>query len=159
MKMEPEIQLTKNQDDIRECALMMSRTDPWITLGLDYDACLDAFKGDFREVYVCRSGNDIAGFAILQVCGTFSGYIQSLCINESYRGKGLGTMMLKFCEKRILKFSPNIFICVSSFNEGAKKLYLRYGFRIIGELENFVRDGFSEILMRKTVGPRAGYRS
>lgn len=158
MKNEPDIQLVKNQHDIRLCARMMAQTDPWITLGFDYNTCLDAFKGEFREVYVCRAGLEIAGFVILQVCGTFSGYIQTLCIAEKYRGKGLGTRMLEFSEKRILKFSPNVFICVSSFNEGAKKLYLRYGFRIVGELENFVREGFSEILMRKTAGPRIGYQ-
>ena len=50
-----------------------------------------------------------------------------------------------------------VFICVSSFNKGAIRLYNNFGFRLVGELENFVKEGFSELLLRKTVGPRVGY--
>jgi ribosomal-protein-alanine N-acetyltransferase len=149
---------TKDQEDFNVCALMMSGTDPWITLGMNFDQCLKAFEGECKEVYLIRFENNIAGFVILQVCGTFSGYIQTICIGEKYRGKGLGTELMKFCEKRILKFSPNIFICVSSFNKGAMKLYYELGFKLVGELENFVKEGFSELLLRKTVGPRVGYQ-
>jgi ribosomal protein S18 acetylase RimI-like enzyme len=126
---------------------------------MDYDKCLTAFTGPYREVYVMHNGEQIAGFVILQVQGTFSGYIQTLCIDEAWRGKGLGTRLLNFCEKRILSFSPNIFICVSSFNKRAIKLYYDYGFKLVGELDNFVVEGYSELLMRKTVGPRIGYHA
>jgi ribosomal-protein-alanine N-acetyltransferase len=153
-----EIIITKDLKDFSICALMMSGTDPWITLGMNYDQCLKAFEGECKEVYLIRNKNEIAGFVILQVCGTFSGYIQTICISEKYRGKGLGTELMGFCEKRILKFSPNIFICVSSFNKGAMKLYYELGFKLVGELENFVKEGFSELLLRKTVGPRVGYK-
>lgn len=138
---------------------MMSETDPWITLGMSYDQCLVAFEGSCKEIYVIRYREEIAGFVILQVCGTFSGYIQTICIHENYRGKGFGTKLLKFCEERVLKFSPNLFICVSSFNRDAFRLYYRFGFRLVGELDNFVKEGFTELLLRKTVGPRVGYRA
>jgi ribosomal protein S18 acetylase RimI-like enzyme len=157
-KEKPEIIITKDPKDFSVCARMMSRTDPWITLGMNYDQCLKAFEGECKEIYIIRNENDIAGFVILQVCGTFSGYIQTICIGEKYRGQGLGTKLLKFCEDRILKFSPNIFICVSSFNKGAMKLYYEFGFKLVGELDNFVREGFSELLLRKTVGPMVGYK-
>jgi len=152
------IQLTTDPGDFHLCALMMSKTDPWITLGMDYDQCLGAFQGEFRETYIVRYGEVIAGFVILQVCGTFSGYIQTICISEEYRGRGVGTRLMKFCEERILKFSPNVFICVSSFNKDAARLYYELGFRLVGELENFVKEGFTELLLRKTVGARVGYR-
>jgi ribosomal-protein-alanine N-acetyltransferase len=150
---------TTDQNDIAVCALMMTKTDPWITLGMNYDQCIKAFEGLCKEIYIMRSENEIAGFAILQVCGTFSGYIQTICINEAFRGRGLGTKLLLFCEERILEFSPNIFICVSSFNKRAMKLYYEFGFKLVGELDNFVKDGLSELLLRKTVGPRVGYKS
>lgn len=152
------VKITYDPEDFGICALMMSKTDPWITLGMDYKQCLNAFEGECKEIYLVISGNDIAGFVILQVCGTFSGYIQTICIAEEYRGKGYGTKLLQFCEERILKFSPNVFICVSSFNEGAARLYYEFGFKLVGALENFVKEGFTELLLRKTVGPRAGYR-
>jgi ribosomal protein S18 acetylase RimI-like enzyme len=151
------INLTNDPQKLEVCALMMSTTDPWITLGMNYDQCLKAFDGSYKEIYVVEIENEIAGFVIIQICGTFSGYIQTICMSEAYRGQGLGTKLLQFCEERILKFSPNVFICVSSFNKGATKLYYDFGFMLVGELENFVKEGFTELLLRKTVGPRVGY--
>ncbi len=137
----------------------MSETDPWITLGMDLNQCLEAFEGAGKEVYVIKESEDIAGFVILQIHGTFSGYIQTICISESYRGRGLGKMLLQFCEERVHRFSPNLFICVSSFNKGAMRLYLNFGFKLVGELNDFVKEGFTELLLRKTIGPRAGYKA
>ena len=102
---------------------------------------------------------EIAGFVILQIGGTFKGYIQTICVDEAFRSKGIGKRLLQFCEERILKISPNIFICVSSFNKGAIKLYEEFGFKLVGKLDNFVKEGFTELLLRKTFGPMAGYRS
>ncbi len=151
------INLTTDPAKIATCSQMMSKTDPWITLEMDYDQCLKAFDGHCKEIYVVEAGKEIAGFVIIQTCGTFSGYIQTICIDEDHRGKGIGTRLLRFCEERILKFSPNVFICVSSFNKGAIRLYSEFGFKLVGELEDFVKTGFTELLLRKTVGPRVGY--
>lgn len=151
------IRQTTDPKDFAVCARMMSITDPWITLQMDYEQCLKAFEGSYKEIYTIDIEEEVAGFVILQTCGTFSGYIQTICIGEVYRGKGLGRKLLIFCEERILKFSPNVFICVSSFNKGAIKLYYDFGFKLIGEMDNFVREGFTEFLLRKTVGPRVGY--
>lgn len=151
------IRLTNDSKEIEVCAQMMSVTDPWITLGMNYEQCLKAFEGSCKEIYVIEIENSIAGFVIIQTCGTFSGYIQTICIDEPRRGWGLGKKLLQFCEERILKFSPNVFICVSSFNKGAIKLYYEFGFKLVGELENFVKEGFTELLLRKTIGPRVGY--
>ena len=151
------IRLTNNLQDYAVCARMMSLTDPWITLEMDYEQCLKAFEGECKEIYVIEFENVIAGFVILQTAGTFSGYIQTICMDEAFRGRGLGRVLLHYCDERVLKFSPNLFICVSSFNKGAIKLYYDFGFKLVGELENFVKQGFTELLLRKTVGPRAGY--
>jgi ribosomal protein S18 acetylase RimI-like enzyme len=147
------MKLTTNQEDFDECASMMAKTDPWLTLALNYQQCVPAFEGLGKEVYLLKKGNEIIGFAILQVCGTFKGYIQTLCVREKYRGNGFGKKILLFCEERIIKISPNIFICVSSFNKGAIKLYDELGFKLVGKLDNFVKDGFTELLLRKTFGP------
>jgi [ribosomal protein S18]-alanine N-acetyltransferase len=151
------IRLTTEPSDIAVCARMMSLTDPWITLDMDYELCLKAFDGECKEIYVIEKDNVIAGFVILQTAGTFSGYIQTICVDEAFRGMGLGKMLLHYCDERVRQFSPNLFICVSSFNAGAIKLYYEFGFRLVGELENFVRQGFTELLLRKTIGPRVGY--
>ena len=60
-------------------------------------------------------------------------------------------------EQRVLREQPNVFICASSFNPGAQRLYERLGYRCVGELTDFTVAGYSEILYRKTVGPLYGY--
>jgi len=151
------IALTTDPRSFEVCARMMSVTDPWITMGIDYNRCLNAFEGSEKEIYVVEIGKEIAGFVILQIGGTFKGYIQTICIGELFRGRGAGRKLLQFCEDRILKISPNIFICVSSFNRGAIRLYEDFGFKLVGELDDFVKKGYTELLLRKTVGPMMGY--
>ncbi|HWB26210.1 MAG TPA: GNAT family N-acetyltransferase [Chitinophagaceae bacterium] len=151
------ITLTTGDTRISLCAAMMAASEPWLTLGMDYTYCQKAFEGPCKEVYAAMQHQTLAGFVILQTCGSFKGYIQTLFVNAELRGRGIGQMILQFCEKRILTFSPNIFICVSSFNKRAIKLYEECGFTHVGILPNFIKDGFDELLLRKTVGPIAGY--
>ena len=152
------IKETKSPEVFAECARLMFRSDPWITLDMSYEYCLKAFQGDYREIFVVEIEKELAGFVIMQTQGTFKGYIQTICIAEPWRGRGVGRKLLQFCENRILGYSPNIFICVSSFNQGAIRLYEQFGFKLVGELENFVKDGFTELLYRKTVGAMVGYK-
>lgn len=155
----PVIELSTNPDDFAVCARTMSVTDPWITLGLGYDDCLKAFDGAFKEVFLLKKNGEVIGFVIMQTQGTFKGYIQTICIDAAHRGGGYGTRILQFCEDRILQYSPNIFICVSSFNHGAIQLYTKFGFELVGELKDFVKKGYTELLMRKTFGAMAGYKT
>lgn len=151
------ITLTSDAKVISACAMMMATSDPWITLGMKYEQCLAAFEGPCKEIYMAQYNNELAGFVIIQVCGSFKGYIQTILVSKDFRGQGFGRELLQFAEKRILKISPNIFICVSSFNKKALQLYLSVGFKLIGEFEHFIKQGFTELLLRKTAGPILGY--
>ena len=148
-----ELTITNDQSDFSACARMMVRSDPWVTLGMGFPYCLRAFDGSCKEVYLLRLRRELLGFMILQVCGSFSGYIQTLFVREEDRGRGYGELLLRKAEERISKISPNVFICVSSFNNDAKKLYEKFGFELVGELKDFVKKGFSELLYRNTQGP------
>jgi ribosomal protein S18 acetylase RimI-like enzyme len=48
-------------------------------------------------------------------------------------------------------------MCVSSFNDGALRLYQRLGYQKVGELPDYIVAGHSEILLRKTIGPLAAF--
>ena len=151
-------ELSTNPDDFAVCARMMTGTDPWIKLGLDYEHCLKAFDGPFKEIFLLKKDKQIVGFVVMQTQGTFKGYIQTICIDAAKRNHGYGSRILQFCAERIFRYSPNIFICVSSFNEGAIQLYYKFGFELIGELKNFVKEGFTELLMRKSIGPNTDFK-
>ena len=74
----------------------------------------------------------------------------SLDLHPRLRGQGLGSRLVKFAEDRILRISPNVFMFVSSFNDGARRLYHRLGYQVVGELTDYIVEGHSEILLRKT---------
>ena len=133
-------------------ALLMSRSEPWITLKRDLEGCKEAMRGDYKEVYVAREGGNLLGFVVLQMAGTFKGYIQSIFVTPEARGTGLGTALIQFAEKRIFSVSPNVFMLVSAFNERAAQLYFRLGYEKIGTIKNFVIEGYDEFLLRKTIG-------
>ncbi len=135
------------------CAQMMSGTEPWITLGRGYDACLRVLLDETRERYVAREGDRLAGLLILNLKGAFVGYVQTVCAAPGYRGRGVGTALVAFAEERIFREHRNVFICVSDFNHGARRLYERLGYRLVGELVDYVVAGHSELLLRKTRGP------
>ena len=139
------------------CARIMANSEPWLTLGRSFEASLRIIRDPSREVYVAHDEHGVTGFLILCMTGALVGYIQTVCIDARVRGQGLGSSLLEFAERRILRVSPNIFMCVSSFNEGARRLYDRLGYKVVGELTDYIVEGHSEILLRKTVGPIATF--
>jgi [ribosomal protein S18]-alanine N-acetyltransferase len=139
------------------CARLMATSEPWTTLGRTYEASLRVIQDPTREVYLARDEVGLAGFLILCMTGAFVGYIQTICVHPDRRAQGLGSRLIQFAEERILEESPNVFMCVSSFNRDARRLYERLGYVVVGELINYIVEGHSEILLRKTRGPLATF--
>lgn len=145
------------ESDARSCARLMANSEPWLTLGRTYEASLGVLKDPTREVYVARDDAGLAGFLILCMTGAFVGYIQTVLVHPERRGQGIGSGLVEFAEQRILRESPNVFMCVSSFNHAARRLYQRLGYKVVGELTDYIVEGYSEILLRKTRGPLTGF--
>jgi ribosomal-protein-alanine N-acetyltransferase len=148
-----------NETEARACARLMAESEPWLTLGRTYEASLAVIQDPSREVYVARDERELAGFLILCMTGAFVGYIQTICIHPERRGQGLGSRLVEFAQQRILAESPNVFMCVSSFNPDARRLYERLGYQVVGELTDYIVQGHSEILLRKSVGPLTTFRT
>jgi ribosomal-protein-alanine N-acetyltransferase len=145
------------ESQARACATIMSTSEPWVTLKRGYDASLATIRDPTREVLVVMDGVEVVGFVILNMRGAFVGYIQTVALREDWRGRGLGSRLVQLAEERIFRESPNVFLCVSSFNARAKALYERLGYDVIGELKDYIVRGHSEWLLRKTRGPLAGF--
>ena len=138
---------------IHICAEMMANSEPWITLGRDYEASIKTLSEPGKEVYLAYAEENIAGFIILNLQGAFAGYIQTVCVFPAFRGKGIGSQLMAFVEKRIFSAFPNVFICVSSFNPDAQKFYQRLGYEVVGKLRAYVVSEHDEILLRKSISP------
>ncbi|MGA2790518.1 MAG: GNAT family N-acetyltransferase [Candidatus Bathyarchaeia archaeon] len=155
---EIEIRRLGGRADAEICARMMANSEPWITLRRDCDASLKVLTDPSREVYLAMVRNEIVGFTILTMHGAFVGYLQSVCVAPQWRGKGFGSKLMDYVEKRILSETPNVFICVSSFNGRVQRLYERRGYEVVGELKNWIVPGHSEILLRKTIAPLTEFK-
>ncbi|MBK9727037.1 MAG: GNAT family N-acetyltransferase [Saprospiraceae bacterium] len=153
-----EIKLTTNEGELNQCAELMSQSEPFTSLKFDIEKCKLAVRSDYKEVYLALEGNEFAGFVVLQYYGLLRGYIQTICIQPNHRGKGIGTTLLKFSEEKLLKKFPNVFMCVTSFNHQAQKLYYRLGYEKIGELKNHIIEGADEYILRKQGSPTSEFK-
>jgi ribosomal protein S18 acetylase RimI-like enzyme len=138
-------------------ATIMATSEPWVTLGRTFDRCLATLRDENLERYAAIAEGEVVGFVLLSMRGTFTGYIKSLGIREDCRSRGLGARLMAFAEERIFRETPNVFICVSSFNPRAKAFYERLGYEVVGPLRDFIVRGHDEILLRKTTGPLSGF--
>ena len=136
----------------------MAGSEPWITLKRDKKAAYEIFMDPGREVYLAIMEDEIAGFIVLILQGAFIGTIQSVFVVPEWRNRGIGRQLMAHAEKCILCQTPNVFICVSSFNKDALRLYQRLGYREVGELKDYIVSGHSEILLRKTIAPLAAFK-
>lgn len=154
-----EVRRLRGRREAEACARMMAESEPWATLGRGYEEQLGIVADPSREVYVAVAGGEVAGLVVLEMSGAFRGYVKSICVAPRLRGLGVGSRLMAHAEERILGETSNVFLCVSDFNEGARRFYRRRGYEEVGELRDYLVAGRSEILMRKTVGPMAGRRA
>jgi ribosomal-protein-alanine N-acetyltransferase len=135
--------------DFEWCAQLMAGSEPWITLRRDLEGSQAALRRPGSELFVAREDGRPVGFLLMHPYG-FAGspYIASIAVAETARGKGIGSQLLAFAEKRFAgrRF---IFLCVSSFNRRAQELYYRLGNKRVGEIPNYVVEGHYELLLGK----------
>jgi ribosomal protein S18 acetylase RimI-like enzyme len=148
-----DIQIRPMTGEAAVCAAFMAESEPWLTLGVEAEYLSKILNEDGFERYVALAGQEVAGVIVIQLEGAFTGYIKYVAVAPPWRNRGVGTALVRLAEGIIFRTSPNAFICASSFNEGARRLYERLGYEVVGEMRDYVVEGTSEILMRKTIGP------
>jgi ribosomal-protein-alanine N-acetyltransferase len=131
------------------CAQLMSSSEPWITLGRDFAACLASCHRPEIVVLVARRAGARCGLVLLHPTGVAgSPYITSIATTTDVRGQGVGSALLDASEKWF-PGARHMFLCVSSFNPRARQFYERHGYTKVGEFADYLIVGASEILMHK----------
>jgi ribosomal-protein-alanine N-acetyltransferase len=143
---------------VDQCAELMSTSEPWITLKRTHHDTVKIIADEASEVHLAILRDEMIGFAIIKMQGSLVGYIQSIVLISQYRRQGIGGKFMEYLERRIFSEQPNVFICVSSFNPDAKRLYEELGYETIGALNDYIVRGHSEILMRKSIAPLSEYK-
>ena len=120
--------------DAEWCARVMASTDPWITLGRNFEDCLVRCRRPELILLTARRSGELCGFVLLHPTGLAgSPYIASIATAEEVRGLGVGAELLRAAETWF-PGARHIFLCVSSFNTRARQLYERCGYAAVGEL-------------------------
>lgn len=129
----------------------MASTEPWITLCRYLEECRAALVRPGTELFVARTEDLPVGFILLASYGLAgSPYIASIAVAGDARGQGVGSRLLRFAEEHFAG-RGHIFLCVSSFNQGAQQLYRRHGYEFVGELHDYVVPGHSELILHKSL--------
>lgn len=135
--------------DAEWCARLMAGSEPWLTLGRGYEDCLARCQHPEYDLLVARSGGRRCGFVLLHPRGLAgSPYIAAIAVDPEWRGRGVGTQLIGAAEA-FYPAARHLFLLVSSFNRDAQRLYLRLGFRQVGEIPDYVIPGASELIFHK----------
>ena len=144
-------------DDATWAAGMMAASDPWVSLGRGFDACLAACTSPQDVLEIAESGGERCGLVLMRPAGVAGApYIVSIAVAPAFRSQGVGAALLDYVEGTYRGRSRHLFLCVSSFNPRARRFYERHGFEAVGTLKAFLIDDADEILMHKRLAPVAG---
>jgi len=137
-----------HQSELMHCAQVMKETDPWLTYQFSSETCAGILRWRGGTLFIGRLDGPV-GFVLIHPRGFLgSPYIAVLAVAAGFRGRGVGAQLLRFAEAQ-LSGSRHVYLCVSSFNVRAVRFYELHGYACVGEIPDFIADGFSELLMQK----------
>ena len=126
-----------NEDQVEDIESRLSSFDEnYITYKMD--GCI--------QIGVEDDGKLIAG---LDACITAFKilYVSTVFVDEEYRRKGIGALMIREMEKRALAMGANT-IRLDTFNWQGKEFYEALDYQCIGQYDN-TEDGYSEYFFLK----------
>jgi ribosomal protein S18 acetylase RimI-like enzyme len=146
--------------ELADCRRLVLASEPWITLGYgDSEAEALARSSAADNLIVARAGDRVVGFALSTPGILLGEYLKLLAVEADRRAAGIGRRLMEELERRAFARWPNVYLCVSDFNTGARAFYHRLGYEEVGALRDLLLPGKAEILMRKTSGAWRGHRS
>ena len=141
-------------EDCAWAAALMASSDPWKTLGRDLPACRAVFQDRTVLPFVAYLDGERCGFLLVRRRGVAdSPYIKSIGVAEEFRNHGIGRRLITFAEDLYRAEARSLFVCVSSFNPRARRLYESLGYRAVGEFSGYLVPDHSEVLLEKRLTP------
>ncbi len=125
--------------------------DPWRTLEYRADslaAYLSRPDSSFSRFTVKSSGHP-AGLVALRQPFLRGVYLELLALFPPYQGLGLGREIMTWIERKSRPHTKNLWTAVSDFNHKARRFYQNIGFVEVARLENLIKEGHAELLLRK----------
>jgi ribosomal protein S18 acetylase RimI-like enzyme len=125
---------------------------PWTVMNYPAESMANflAALGDNVSRFRVEVGGENAGVVSVRYPWLKGPYLELLALWPKFQGQGLGTRILGWFEQEAVRHEArNLWVCASSYNEGALRLYERHGFHRVATLPGLLIDGDDEILLRK----------
>jgi GNAT superfamily N-acetyltransferase len=136
---------------VGEMAAAISQIDPWRALHVD-PARLTTYFTEADEHscrWLIRAQGEGAGVVGIRDPWLYGPYLAMLAILPGYQHAGIGAAILQWIEREAGSNARNVWACVSRFNSRAGSFYERHGYVEVGVLDDLLREGYAERLMRK----------
>ncbi len=140
--------------DVEDCARIMAENPLWRRYGISLESARQRLAGAVaakETLFVAEVAGRAAGFVWCVERGAFarSGYIPLVGVHPHVTGQGVGGKLMDRAEAFLARSSPDVFLTVSDFNEGAQRFYRRRGYRQAGALPDYVIPGVTELIFWK----------
>jgi diamine N-acetyltransferase len=130
----------------------LASMDPWAKLGLSAELMTSFLVGsnDNLRCFSLWHDGDRGGVAVVRFPWLSGPYLNLLAVLPGFQRKGVGRAALAWMETEARAAGArNCFLCVSGFNTAAQSFYRRNGYSQAALLDELIKDGEDEILMRK----------
>jgi diamine N-acetyltransferase len=141
-------------DEAVDLAAQLSAMPPWLTYAVSPAHLENLFRvpagGAVALAVRLPDRAQPVGVAVVRWPWLIGPYMQVLGLVPAVQGQGLGLLVLQWMEAEArLANTRNLWICAAGFNDGAQRLYSRFGFEVATTIDDLVQDGVPEMLMRK----------
>ena len=145
--MDIKIEIPKTEDirDINKLAKQVQKLHvnwrPDLYLDLEQVIQIDELekKIELKQIYIAKFNDEIIGyimFDIIEKTNNIMRYrkqlnIDAICVDEKYRGKGIGTDLLNYTKEiAIVNNCTDMYLAVNEENKRAIKCYEKFGFKV-----------------------------
>lgn len=147
-------------DEAGMLAAELAGIDPWARYGVTPSMLLavlaPSHDGGIRLAVRRQEHGPPIGIIVVRHPWLVGPYVQFLAVRPANQGCGIGRALLDWFEAQARgDGARNLWICVSAFNSGARRLYTGAGYEVAATLDALFTPGIDEILMRKRLAARA----
>ena len=139
------------RSEVQNLAATLVTMDPWRTLDYQADAVALYLKSPDPALirFTIQASGQPAGLLCLRYPWLKGIYLELLALFPPHQGIGLGREIMTWIEEEIRPHTENFWVAVSSFNHQAQRFYQDLGFAQVACLQNLIKEGYDELLLRK----------
>jgi ribosomal protein S18 acetylase RimI-like enzyme len=142
------------RSEAQNLAAALVTMDPWRTLEYQADSLAAYLSRPDPTLlrFIIRFSGHPAGVLCLRYPWLKGVYLELLALFPPHQGLGLGREIMSWTEEKVRPHAKNFWVMVSSFNHRAQHFYQSLGFAQVACLQNLIKEGYDELLLRKKLG-------